>query len=134
MTRKKAEELGLAPMARIVDHGIAGVEPQLMGYGPVPATEQVLEKSGMSLREIQLSELNEAFAAQYLACERKLGLDRTITNVNGSGISLGHPVGCTGLRIVVSLVHEMIWSDLEVGLATLCVGGGMGMATILARD
>jgi acetyl-CoA C-acetyltransferase len=121
-------------MARIVAHGIAGVAPELMGYGPVPATEKVFAKSGLTLKEIQLIEVNEAFAAQYLACEKGLGLDRTITNVNGSGISLGHPVGCTGLRIVVSLVQEMIRRDLEVGLATLCVGGGMGMATIVARD
>ena len=134
MSRKRAEELDLTPKARIVAHGIVGVEPQLMGVGPIPATEKALKKSGMRLRDIELIELNEAFAAQYLACERKLGLDRTITNVNGSGISLGHPVGCTGLRIVVSLVQEMTRRDLEVGLATLCVGGGMGMATIVARD
>ena len=133
-TRKRAGELGLTPMARIVAHGIAGVEPRLMGYGPVPATEKVLEKSRMVLKNIQLIELNEAFAAQYLACERRLGLDRSVTNVKGSGISLGHPVGCTGLRIVVSLVNEMIRRELEVGLATLCVGGGMGMAIIVARD
>ncbi|UCE83446.1 MAG: thiolase family protein [Deltaproteobacteria bacterium] len=134
MTRKRAEELGLTPVARIVAHHVAGVEPHLMGYGPIPATENALKKAGMSLKDIELIELNEAFAAQYLACERKMELDRTITNVNGSGISLGHPVGCTGLRIVVSLLHEMIRRDLEVGLATLCVGGGMGMATIVARD
>ena len=134
MTRKKAKELGLKPLARIVNHGIGAVAPQVMGIGPVPATTQALMKAGMSLKDIQLIELNEAFAAQYLACERRLGLDRTITNVNGSGISLGHPVGCTGLRIVVSLIHEMARRDVEVGLATLCVGGGMGMATILARD
>ncbi len=134
MTKKKAVELGLTPMARILAHGTAGVEPRLMGYGPVPATEKVLEKTGFTLNDIQLIELNEAFAAQYLACEKKLGLDRSITNVNGSGISLGHPVGCTGLRIVVSLVYEMIRRDLEIGLATLCVGGGMGMSTIVARD
>ncbi len=134
MTRKRAKELSLTPMAKIVDHAIAGVEPHLMGYGPIPATEKVLKKAGMTLKDIQLIELNEAFAAQYLACERKLGLDRAITNVNGSGISLGHPVGCTGLRLVVSLVHEMTRRDLEVGLATLCVGGGMGMATIVGRD
>jgi len=88
----------------------------------------------MTLKDVQLIELNEAFAAQYLACERKLGIDRDITNVNGSGISLGHPVGCTGLRIVVTLVYEMIRRDVNVGLATLCVGGGMGMATIVARE
>jgi acetyl-CoA C-acetyltransferase len=134
MTRKRAKELGLKPLALMVTHGIGAVEPQVMGIGPVPATEQALTKAGMSLKDIQLIELNEAFGAQYLACERRLGLDRAITNVNGSGISLGHPVGCTGLRILVTLVYEMIRRDLEVGLATLCVGGGMGMATIVARD
>lgn len=134
MTRKKAKDLGLTPLARIVNHSIAGVEPQYMGYGPVPATEKVFKKAGMTLKDVQLIELNEAFAAQYLACERKLGLDRDITNVNGSGISLGHPVGCTGLRIVVTLLYEMIRRDINVGLATLCVGGGMGMATIVARE
>lgn len=133
-SRGKARELGLTPMARIISHSIAGVEPEFMGYGPIPATEKALEKAGMGLEDIQLIELNEAFAAQYVACERKLGLDRNITNVNGSGISLGHPVGCTGLRIVVSLIYEMIRRDVNVGLATLCVGGGMGMATIVARD
>jgi acetyl-CoA C-acetyltransferase len=105
-----------------------------MGYGPVPATKKVLKKAGMTLKDVHLIELNEAFASQYLACERKLGIDRDITNVNGSGISLGHPVGCTGLRIVVTLVYEMIRRDVNVGLATLCVGGGMGMATIVARE
>jgi len=134
MTRKRAKELGFKSLAHIVTHGIGGVDPQVMGIGPVPATQQALNRAGMSLKDIQLIELNEAFAAQYLACERRLGLDRAITNVNGSGISLGHPVGCTGLRIIVSLVHEMIRRDLELGLATLCVGGGMGMATVVARD
>lgn len=134
MSRAKAKELGLTPMARIAAHAVAGVEPHLMGYGPVPATEKVLKKAGMTLKDIQLIELNEAFAAQYIACERGLGLDRSITNVNGSGISLGHPVGCTGLRIVISLIYEMIRRDLEIGLATLCVGGGMGMSTIVTRD
>ncbi len=134
MTRKRAEELGLKPMARIFAHAIAGVHPHYMGYGPVPATEKVLKKAGMTLKDIQLIELNEAFAAQFIACERGLGLDRSITNVNGSGISLGHPVGCTGLRIIVTLIYEMARRDLEVGLATLCVGGGMGMSTIIVRD
>ena len=134
MTRGKARELGLAPMARIVAQAAAGVEPHLMGYGPVPSTRKALEKAGMGIKDIQLIEMNEAFAAQYIACERGLGLDRAITNVNGSGIGLGHPVGCTGLRIVVSLACEMIRGNLEVGMATLCVGGGMGMTTIIARD
>jgi acetyl-CoA C-acetyltransferase len=88
----------------------------------------------MTLKDIRLIEVNEAFAAQYIACEMGLGLDRSITNVNGSGCGLGHPVGCTGLRIVISLLYEMARRDLDIGLATLCVGGGMGMATILARD
>ena len=134
MTRKRARDMGLTPMVQIVTHAIAGVEPHLMGYGPVPATEKALKKAGMTLKDIQLIEVNEAFAAQYIACEQGLGLDRSITNVNGSGIGLGHPVGCTGLRIVVSLIFEMIRRDIEVGLATLCVGGGMGMTTIVVRD
>jgi acetyl-CoA C-acetyltransferase len=134
MTRGKARELGLAPMARIVTQAVAGVEPHLMGYGPVPSTQKALRKAGMSLKDIQLVEVNEAFAAQYIACEQGLGLDRSITNVNGSGVGLGHPVGATGLRIVVSLIYEMARRSLEVGLATLCVGGGMGMTTIVARD
>jgi acetyl-CoA C-acetyltransferase len=134
MTRKRAQELGLTPLARIVTHAVAGVEPHLMGYGPVPSTQKALKKAGMSLKDIQLIEVNEAFAAQYIACERGLGLDRSITNVNGSGVGLGHPVGCTGLRIVISLIYEMMRRNLEVGLATLCVGGGMGMTTIVARD
>jgi len=133
-TRKRAKELDLTPMARIVTHAVAGVEPHLMGYGPVPSTQKALRKAGMTLGDIQLVEVNEAFAAQYIACERGLGLDRSITNVNGSGIGLGHPVGATGLRIVVSLIYEMARRNLEVGLATLCVGGGMGVTTIIARD
>ncbi len=134
MTRGKALELGLTPMARIVAQAAAGVEPHLMGYGPAPSTRKALKKAGMALKDIQLIEVNEAFAAQYLACEIELGLDRAITNVNGSGIGLGHPVGCTGLRIVISLMYEMARRNAEVGLATLCVGGGMGMTTIIARD
>lgn len=134
MTRRRAKELGLTPMATIVAHAAAGVEPHLMGYGPVPATQKVLTKTGVAIKDIQLIELNEAFAAQYIACERGLQLERSITNVNGSGVGLGHPVGCTGLRIVISLIYEMARRDLQLGLATLCVGGGMGMSTLVARD
>ncbi len=134
MTRKKAGELGLTPLARVVSYAATGVEPHLMGYGPVPSTRKALSKARMTLQDIGLIELNEAFAAQFIACERGLGLDRSRTNVNGSGIGLGHPVGCTGLRIVVSLIHEMARRDVEAGLATLCVGGGMGFTTIVARD
>jgi acetyl-CoA C-acetyltransferase len=105
-----------------------------MGIGPVPATQKVLKKAGLSLKDIQLIEINEAFAAQYLSCERELGLNRKIVNVNGSGIALGHPVGATGCRLVVTLIHEMAKRDLHLGLATLCVGGGLGFAMVLERE
>jgi len=134
MSEKEALRRGLEPLGRLVAYAVAGVEPELMGYGPVPATKKALEKANMKLDDIELIELNEAFAAQYLACERLLGLNRDITNVNGSGIALGHPVGCTGARIVLSLLNEMKRRNLKYGLATLCVGGGMGMTTIWARD
>ncbi len=121
---------GLKPMARLVSHGVAGVEPELMGYGPVPATRKALERGGLTLADIGLAEINEAFAAQYIACEKLLEIDREITNVNGSGVGLGHPVGATGLRLIVSLVHEMRRRGVSKGLASLCVGGGMGKTTI----
>ena len=134
MKRSKAEELGIKPLAKIIGFSVAGVEPEFMGYGPVPATEKLLKKTGISLKDIELIELNEAFAAQYLACEKALNLNREITNVNGSGIGLGHPVGCTGARIIVSLLYEMKRREAQLGLATLCVGGGMGMATIIELE
>jgi acetyl-CoA C-acetyltransferase len=105
-----------------------------MGYGPVPAIRKALKIAGLTLNDIELIELNEAFAAQYLACEKLLELNREITNVNGSGVALGHPVGCTGARLVVSLMHEMKKRNLQRGLASMCVGGGMGMAMILDRE
>ncbi|MCL4234144.1 MAG: acetyl-CoA C-acyltransferase, partial [Deltaproteobacteria bacterium] len=131
ISAEKGKALGLKPLARIVAHGLAGVEPELMGYGPVPAMKKALAKAKMELKDLQLIECNEAFAAQYLSVEHLLGLDRAITNVNGSGIALGHPVGCTGLRIVISLIYAMRRRNLSVGAATLCVGGGMGLATIV---
>ena len=134
MSRKKAKELGLKPLAKIIGFQVAGVDPKIMGFGPVPATKKLLEKTKISLSDIGLIELNEAFAAQYLACEKNLGLNREIVNVNGSGIGLGHPVGCTGARIMVSLMYEMKRRNVEIGLATLCVGGGMGMATIIENE
>lgn len=134
MRRDKAEELGVEPMATIVGHAAAGVDPKYMGYGPVPSTEKALAKTGLKLSDIELLEVNEAFAAQYISVERGLGLNREITNVNGSGVGLGHPVGCTGARIIISLLYEMKRRDLSLGLATLCVGGGMGMTTIIRRD
>jgi acetyl-CoA C-acetyltransferase len=134
MSRVKARELGLKPIARVISQASAGCAPDLMGYGPVPATQKLLAKTGMSLGQIGLIELNEAFAAQYLACEKGLRLDRDKVNVNGSGIGLGHPVGCTGLRLVVSLLFEMRRRKEQFGIATLCVGGGMGMATLLELE
>jgi acetyl-CoA C-acetyltransferase len=133
MSGERARKLGLEPLAVIVSHAAAGVEPELMGYGPVPAVRKALERAGLALADIQLFEVNEAFAAQYLACEKLLGLDRAITNVNGSGIALGHPVGATGLRVVLSLAYEMKRRGLKLGCATLCVGGGMGKAVIIKR-
>ncbi len=133
MSLERAKELGLEPMAKFIAAGTAGVDPSIMGIGPVPATEQALKRAEMKLGDIRLIELNEAFAAQYVACERDLGLDREITNVNGSGIGLGHPVGSTGTRIIVTLLHEMMRRNVETGLATLCGGGGLGMTTIWER-
>ena len=132
--RKKAEELGLPILGRIHSYAAAGCDPKIMGWGPVPATEKLLKKSGVALKDIELIELNEAFAAQYLACEQGLGLNREITNVNGSGVGLGHPVGCTGARIAISLLNEMKRRSLNLGLATLCVGGGMGMSMLIENE
>jgi acetyl-CoA C-acetyltransferase len=133
MSQEKAKEMGIKPLAKILGYAIVGVDPFYMGIGPVPATEKVLKKVGLSLKDIQLIEINEAFAAQYLACERECGFNREIVNVNGSGIALGHPVGATGCRLVVTLIHEMAKRDLTLGLATLCVGGGLGFSMIVER-
>ena len=132
-SKEKAKEMGLKPLAKILGYAIVGVDPSYMGIGPVPATKKVLSKVGLSLKDIQLIEINEAFAAQYLSCEKELGLNREIVNVNGSGIALGHPVGATGCRLVVTLIHEMAKRDLTLGLATLCVGGGLGFAMVIER-
>jgi acetyl-CoA C-acetyltransferase len=134
MSKEKAKEVGLKPLAKILGYAIVGVDPSYMGIGPVPATQKVLSKTGLSLKNIQLIEINEAFAAQYLSCERELGLNRDIVNVNGSGIALGHPVGATGCRLVVTLIHEMAKRNLTLGLATLCVGGGLGFAMVIERE
>src|SRR3989440_10569226 len=121
------------PMGRIVSWAYAGVEPEIMGIGPVPATRQALEKAGLKLSDIDLIEVNEAFAAQYLAVEQELGLDREITNVNGGAIALGHPLGATGTRLVLTLLHELQRRGGRYGLATACLGGGHGVAIILER-
>ncbi len=133
-SRQKAGELGLQPLGRIKAVAAAGCDPKIMGWGPVPSTEKLLRRTGVELRDVELIELNEAFAAQYLACEQGLGLNREITNVNGSGVGLGHPVGCTGARIVISLLYEMKRRGLGLGLASLCVGGGMGMSMLVENE
>lgn len=135
MSQTKADELGIDPLAKIVGYGIGGVKPDRMGLGPIPATKNLFSKiKDYTLDDVQLIEVNEAFAATYLAAERGLELDRSITNVNGSGIGLGHPVGCTGTRIVVTLLHEMQKRQSSLGLGTLCGGGGLGMSLLIARD
>lgn len=123
----------LTPMGRIVSWAYAGVEPEIMGIGPVPATRSALEKAGLSLSQMDLVEVNEAFAAQYLAVEKELGLDRSRTNVNGGAIALGHPLGATGTRLVLTLLHELHRRDGRYGLATACIGGGQGIAMIVER-
>ncbi len=133
MSADKAEELGMQPLARLRGIASAGVDPRYMGMGPVPATEKVLKMTGLSLADIQLIELNEAFAAQSLGCIRELGLEdkMDIINVNGGAIALGHPIGSSGSRIMVSLIHEMRKRQVNIGLATLCIAGGMGMASVI---
>ncbi|MCA1030967.1 thiolase family protein [Bacillus timonensis] len=131
MSEELAIEKGLTPLAKISGFSVAGVDPKLMGRGPVPAIKTGLSHTGWSLEDADLIEVNEAFAAQYLAVEKELELDREKVNVNGSGISLGHPIGCTGARIVVSLIHELHRRDLNKGIASLCVGGGMGATVFL---
>lgn len=135
MRKARADELGAKPLAKIVGFSVVGVDPDYMGWGPVPATEKLLKETGMQLSDFGCIELHEAFAAQYLACEKGLKLEnnREIINVNGSGISLGHPVGATGARLTVTLLHEMMRKDIQYGLATLCGGGGLGMSIIIEK-
>lgn len=131
MSAEKANELGYKPMAVIRGYAQAGVDPRVMGLGPIPSTRKVLKRTGLTLADMQLIELNEAFAAQSLGCIRELGLNQEITNVNGGAIALGHPLGCSGARIMVTLLHELKRRKLKYGLATLCVAGGLGAATIV---
>jgi acetyl-CoA C-acetyltransferase len=133
MDRDKAKELGLKPLARVRAYDVAGVDPNYMGIGPVPAIQETLKKAKLNLSDIDRFEINEAFAAQYLACEKELGLDRSKVNVFGNGISLGHPVGATGTRLIVTLLHEMMAENLSLGIASLCAGGGMGFAVLIER-
>ena len=134
MSEEKAKELGVKPMATFVAGALGGVDPSIMGVGPVPATRKAMEKAGMKIEDFDLIEANEAFAAQSLAVQKDLGFSNDVLNVNGGAIALGHPVGASGCRILVTLLHEMVKRDAKKGLATLCIGGGMGCATIVERD
>ena len=134
MSEEKAKELGIKPMATWVGGALAGVEPEIMGIGPVAATKKVLARTGLTIDDFDIYEANEAFAAQSVAVAKDLGFDMSKVNVNGGAIALGHPVGASGCRILVTLLHEMQRSDKKRGLATLCIGGGMGCATIVERD
>ncbi len=129
----EAQDAGAQPEARIVDYEIAGVAPEVMGLGPVPAVRRLLERQRTRLDDVDLVELNEAFAAQVIACDRELGFDAARLNVNGGAIALGHPIGCTGVRITTTLLHEMRRRGARRGLATLCVSGGLGIALLIER-
>lgn len=134
MSKEKADELGIKPLAAIASYATGGVDPAIMGVGPVPATQKALEKAGITVSDLELIEANEAFAAQSLAVAKELGFNMDIVNVNGGAIALGHPVGASGARILVTLLYEMNRRDAKCGLATLCIGGGMGQALIVKRD
>jgi acetyl-CoA acyltransferase len=134
MTREAAAEYGLTPLAELVTYQVAGVHPDEMGIGPTVAIPKALEAAGLSIDDIGLVELNEAFASQALYSIRKLGLDPAIVNVNGGAIALGHPLGCTGAKLTATLLHEMARRDVEYGIVSMCIGGGMGAAAIFKRD
>ncbi|MCJ7747750.1 MAG: acetyl-CoA C-acetyltransferase [Desulfobacterales bacterium] len=134
MSKEKAKALKVEPLGTIRSYASGGVDPAYMGLGPIPAVRKALKKAGVSLNDIGLIELNEAFASQAIACIRELQFDMEKTNVNGSGISLGHPIGCSGARLIVTLLHEMRRRKTNLGLATLCIGGGQGMAMIIERS
>ncbi|MBF6978639.1 acetyl-CoA C-acetyltransferase [Tuanshanicoccus lijuaniae] len=133
MTREKAESLGLKPLATIKSYANAGVQPEIMGTGPIPSTRKALEKAGLTVEDLDLIEANEAFAAQALSVITELKLNREIVNVNGGAIAIGHPIGASGARILVTLLHEMEKRDAKNGLATLCIGGGQGVSVVVTR-
>lgn len=133
MSEEKAQKLGLTPLAVIEAAAYSGLDPTIMGYGPVPATQKALKKAGWNIKDIQLAEANEAFAAQSLAVVRDLGIEPSIVNVNGGAIALGHPVGASGARVLITLLYEMKKQQLQRGLATLCIGGGQGIAMLVSR-
>lgn len=133
MERELAEKLNLKPLAKIVTSAVSGVDPSYMGIGPIPATQKALQRAGITIDDLDLIEINEAFAAQSVACIKELGLDMDKVNVNGGAIALGHPLGCSGARILTTLVHEMQKRDARYGLATMCIGVGQGIATIIEK-
>jgi acetyl-CoA acetyltransferase family protein len=133
MAGSKAEKLGLRPRARIVASAVAGVDPALMGLGPIPATRKVLQRAGLGIEDMDLVELNEAFAVQVLECVRELEIDMEKLNVNGGSIAIGHPLGCSGARLVTTLLSELERRNGRYGLATMCIGVGQGIATIIER-
>lgn len=133
MSEEKAKELGIKPLATIISYASAGVDPSIMGTGPIPSSRKALEKANLTIEDMDLVEANEAFAAQACAVRNELGLDMEKTNVNGGAIALGHPIGCSGARILTTLLYEMEKRDSKKGLATLCIGGGMGTAVIVER-
>ena len=132
-SEEAVKKYGLTPMAKIISMAVAGVDPAIMGIGPVPATKKALEKAGLQTSDLDLVELNEAFASQSIACIRDLGLDSDKVNVNGGAIAIGHPLGCSGVRISATLLHEMKRREVRYGLATMCVGVGQGAAIIFER-
>ncbi|MFT5182586.1 MAG: acetyl-CoA C-acetyltransferase, partial [Alphaproteobacteria bacterium] len=134
MSADEAAKRGITPLARIASWATAGVDPAVMGSGPIPASRKALERAGWSIEDVDLVESNEAFAAQAIAVNRDLGWDLDIVNVNGGAIAIGHPIGASGGRILVTLLHEMQRRDAKKGLATLCIGGGMGIAMCVERD
>ena len=134
MSASKAKELGLAPIARIKAYASAGLDPSIMGMGPVSATKLCLQKAGWTHEDVDLMEINEAFAAQAIAVNKEMGWDTSTINVNGGAIALGHPIGASGCRVLVTLLHEMVRRDAKRGLASLCIGGGMGVALAVERD
>jgi acetyl-CoA C-acetyltransferase len=127
----KAQELGLEPLSVLVDSCVAGVDPEQMGIGPVEAIKKLLQRNNLTVDDVDLFEINEAFAAQYVACEKLLGLDRNKVNVNGGAIALGHPIAMSGARLLLTLSHELKARGLKRGIAALCIGGGMGIATLI---
>ncbi|HPJ96661.1 MAG TPA: acetyl-CoA C-acyltransferase, partial [Syntrophales bacterium] len=133
MSADKAKELGLKPLAKIKGFSAGGVDPAYMGLGPIPATRKLFKQLGLTMKDMDIVELNEAFACQAIACVRELGVDMDKCNLNGSGISIGHPIGCTGARITYSLAMQLQKKSANLGLATLCIGGGQGMAIVLEK-